>query len=246
MRRLRDQTSSPDRATARAAALLSGMAQLDGDRLTRRPLPAADVGPHRAAGRFRSALVLTMTLASAGAAAATLHRAGWLHVPPSPAAPAATPAAAEGRGPVAPELPPSPAPPVVAERIDPPVVAPVAPARASVGTRSRISAPSHPVSGDTARRAQGAGDDESMLIMEGVRALRRDGDPSRSEALAEGALQRYPHGALAEEAMALAMEAASARGDVPASRRAAQRYLDNFRSGRFADRAQRILVSPPR
>ena len=53
MRRLRDQTSSPDRATARAAALLSGMAPLDGDHLTRRPLPAADVGHRRAAGRFR-------------------------------------------------------------------------------------------------------------------------------------------------------------------------------------------------
>jgi hypothetical protein len=59
-------------------------------------------------------------------------------------------------------------------------------------------------------------------------------------------LQRYPHGQQIEEAMALAMEAASERGDLSDARRAAERYLSSFRAGRFADRALRILATPDR
>jgi hypothetical protein len=44
--------------------------------------------------------------------------------------------------------------------------------------------------------------------------------------------------------MALVMEAASARGDAPDAQRAAASYLDRYPSGRFVDRAQRILASP--
>jgi hypothetical protein len=87
-------------------------------------------------------------------------------------------------------------------------------------------------------------DDESTLMVRAVRALRRDGDPARAQTLAAQALQRFPHGAQAEEAMALIMEAASARGDTSGAQHAASAYLARFGSGRFADRARRILVSP--
>jgi hypothetical protein len=87
-------------------------------------------------------------------------------------------------------------------------------------------------------------DDESTLMVRAVRALRRDGDPARAQMLAAQALQRFPHGAQAEEAMALIMEAASARGDASGAQQAASAYLARFGSGRFADRARRILVSP--
>lgn len=94
------------------------------------------------------------------------------------------------------------------------------------------------------QREPGAVEDESTLMLRAVRALRREGDPARAQALAEQSLARFPHGEQAEEAMALVMEAASARGDVPAAQRAASAYLARFQSGRFADRAQRIVASP--
>jgi hypothetical protein len=94
------------------------------------------------------------------------------------------------------------------------------------------------------RHAQEQG--ESALLVSAVRALRREGDPARAQALAEESIQRYPHGAQVEEAMALVMEAASMRGDVPGARHAAQRYLETFRSGRFVDRAARILAASPK
>jgi hypothetical protein len=94
------------------------------------------------------------------------------------------------------------------------------------------------------QREIGTVEDESTLIVRAVRALRRDGEPARAQALAEQSLAKFPHGAQVEEAMALVMEAASARGDAPDAQRAAASYLDRYPSGRFVDRAQRILASP--
>jgi hypothetical protein len=83
-------------------------------------------------------------------------------------------------------------------------------------------------------------------MIDAVRALRRDRDPARALALAEFAMDRYPHGAQVEEAMALGMEAAKAAGDGAAARRLAERYLATFRMGHFADRAQQIISAPLR
>jgi hypothetical protein len=264
MLRLREQTSSPDRATARAAALLSAMAPLDTDRLSRRPLPAVDMKRHRATGRIRAGLVLAMSLGSVVATAATLHRAGWLEgqrVLADPAAvslPAVLRAGSQHRN-FGPAVAQAPAPVSVVESqsaaaagagVEP--VAPVRAGRVSPTARAGAAMPSHATSKETATTTEpsaaavGPVEDESALVVAGVRALRRDGDPTRAQALAEEALQRYPHGAQVEEAMALAMEAMSARGDLPGARRAAQRYLASFRAGRFADRAARILAAPQR
>jgi hypothetical protein len=244
MQRLREQTSSSDRATARAAALLSVMPALDGDRMRRRPLPAAD-GARRTAGGIRSALVVAISLASVAAGAATLHRVGWLLPPPVPAqsAPSVAPSGPPDHAFVQPVSAVRPAPPPV-ERVEPAEAKSAGAAQLWAGRRPGTSRSSHAPSREAARAA--SGDDESALMMDAVRALRHDADPVRAEALADTAMQRYPHGAQAEEAMALAMEAASSRGDAVGARRAAQRYLESFHAGRFADRAQRILAAPAR
>jgi hypothetical protein len=247
MQRLREQTSSPDPMMARAAALLSSMQPLDVDRLSRRPLPPADARRRRLAGPVRTTLALAMTLGTVGAAAATLHRAGWLgglRVLEQPAPPPtadkvrSAPSEHGKRGGLGETPGPSAAPQPPAQ------VAPLRITSAQPAPRS-VAAPVQ-APGASRERSPFANEDESALIVDAVRALRRDGDPVRAQSLAEEALHRYPHGAQVEEAMALAMEAAAARGDVSGARRAAERYKENFRSGRFADRAQRILAMPPR
>ncbi len=59
-------------------------------------------------------------------------------------------------------------------------------------------------------------------------------------------MQRYPHGAQLEEAMAVAMEAAVTEGDTSGARHWAERYLSAFGTGRFADRARQVLAASPR
>jgi hypothetical protein len=85
---------------------------------------------------------------------------------------------------------------------------------------------------------------EAALILRGVRALQREGDPARAQALAEEALRTYPNGAQVEEAMTLAMESALARDDREGARAAARRYLSRFPGGRFADRARAAISRP--
>ena len=95
-------------------------------------------------------------------------------------------------------------------------------------------------------RTSAATEEESALVVDAVRALRRDHDPRRAKDLAEEVLQRYPRGAQCEEAMAVAMEAASLDGDELTARRWAERYLESFGAGRFADRARDVLAASPR
>jgi hypothetical protein len=89
-------------------------------------------------------------------------------------------------------------------------------------------------------------DDDPQVVASAVRALRRDHDAARASALLDTYVRRWPNGALVEEAMALAIEAAQARGgdgDVEARARAT-RYLHRFPAGRFGDTAHRALARP--
>jgi hypothetical protein len=246
MQRLIDQTSSSDPVTVRAAELLSSMPPLDTSQLRRRVLPSP-VGRRAAVIGLRPGLVLAVTLGTVVAAAATMH--AW------PRAPDHTPGALSGpptEAPVAPPVsPPSPA--RGSAFVSPPTtgVPDVSGAESAAGGSEPARSPTKAVvsnapSTKVAPRDTSAVEDESTLIVRAVRALRRDGDPTRAEALAAQSLQRFPHGAQVEEAMDLVMESAFARGDVPEAQRAASAYLDRFRSGRFADRAQRILAPPTR
>lgn len=258
MQRLREQSSSPDPATARAAELLGAMPPLDAGAL-RAPatLPLEATG-RLGIGRLRLALVFAMSLGSVAAAAATLQGTGvlrrpWRSAPPATALPTTAPAAAKkshGATGEEPAMDPTPSDSDTASIAPSVEVTANGHARQGATPHHAHSTPGgqpHATSKEVVHTGPGAGgEDESALLVGAVRALRRDGDAARASALAEESLQRYPQGVQVEEAMALAMEAASAGGDQTAATRDAKRYLSSFPSGRFADRAARILASPPR
>jgi len=111
------------------------------------------------------------------------------------------------------------------------VVAPPAPRRA-------VSAPTV-----RARRvAPAAATEDTAAIMEAMRALRVERNPARARQLLARYLEQYPNGALAEEALALALEAAVARGDGDAAALAA-RYLKLYPTGPFNGLARQTLAA---
>jgi hypothetical protein len=84
-----------------------------------------------------------------------------------------------------------------------------------------------------------AGEDPSQ-VAEAVRALRKQGDAARAQALLDQYLRANPRGALAEDALALSIEAAAARKD-PRAADYARRYLARYPNGRFRGVAERAL-----
>jgi hypothetical protein len=83
-----------------------------------------------------------------------------------------------------------------------------------------------------------AGEDPSQ-VAEAVRALRKQGDPARAQQLLDQYLRANPRGALAEDALALSIEAAAARKD-PRAADYARRYLARYPQGRFRSLAERV------
>ena len=120
--------------------------------------------------------------------------------------------------------------PVVEAR---PVMAPRAPAASPV--RRSIEAP--------ARRPQAEqpADDPSLLVG-ATHALRVNRDPELARALAKRYLDREPKGALADEALAISIEAALDHHDADAAALSA-RYLAQFPHGSFRALAERTLAS---
>ena len=241
MKRLRDQVSSPDPVVAHAAALVAAMRALDPGQI-RRPPPPCEVRIRPGSRRLGLAFVVALVLASAVAGAATLSGPGWLRslaswaLPSRPPSPSPTVRVPIGRATGAEDASPSGAP----SPLDlPPVVT------AAANSSAPVNAPP-PAAAAKSVRAIAATADESALVVDAVRALRRDHDARRAEELAEEVLQRYPHGVQREEAMAVAMEAAIANGDTTAARRGAERYLEAYGAGRFADRARDVLAATPR
>jgi hypothetical protein len=84
------------------------------------------------------------------------------------------------------------------------------------------------------------GEDPSQ-VAEAVRALRKQGDPGRALQLLDRYLRSNPRGALAEDALALSIEAAAARKD-PRASDYARRYLARYPRGRFRAMAERVLA----
>ena len=242
MKRLRDQVSSPDPVVARAAALVSAVRPLDPSEL-RRPPRLSEARARPASLHLSLAFVLALILASAVAGAATLSGVPWFRsmaswVRPSRSSSPAPPTRAPivyGNGADNVSHSPAPAPADV-----PPIATATANSSASAMATPPVGAASRSV------RSLAATAEESALVVDAVRALRRDQDARRAGELAEEVLQRYPHGVQREEATAVAMEAAIANGDTVAARRWAERYLESWRAGRFADRARDVLAAPPR
>lgn len=161
-----------------------------------------------------------LLLVGAAATAATVGR-GWAsrewHRLTRPA-PAASPAAPAQLAP---------------ERPVPPPVAPVteSPAPAAVPRPAAVHA--------AARLRPARGDDPSALV-DAVRALRGAHDAKRAAHMLDAYLRDYPHGALAEEALALEIEAAA---DLKSPRAAAfaRQYLRSYPDGRFRKIAMQAL-----
>jgi outer membrane protein assembly factor BamD (BamD/ComL family) len=86
---------------------------------------------------------------------------------------------------------------------------------------------------------------EKELVFEAMREIRRDGHPDRAKTLLDEYLRRYPQGSLAEEALALAIEAATVLGE-PRARNLADRYLSHYPNGRYRSAAEqaRSRISP--
>lgn len=154
--------------------------------------------------------------------AATAAAAGYSLLTPSPAA---------GPAPIAP-----PATVVVPPPVAPaPVVLPVAP-------RAVVQPPAVEPPASASKRAAekpAAGEDPTK-VAEAVRALRKQGDAARAQQLLDQYLRANPRGALAEDALALSIEAAAARKD-PRAADYAKRYLARYPNGRFRGVAERAL-----
>jgi hypothetical protein len=93
-----------------------------------------------------------------------------------------------------------------------------------------------------ARRAAPTGE-ETAPVLAAMRALRRDHDPARARGLLAGYLARYPSGALAEEALAMSIEAAVAHHDGDAGL-LARRYLRLYPAGPFTQLARSAQATP--
>ncbi len=110
--------------------------------------------------------------------------------------------------------------------------APVAPEKVASTPRTRA----------TPSLSAGSPEDPKR-VMDAMYALRKERDPARAQALLEEHLREHPHGALAEDALALSIEAAAARHD-PKAKEYARRYLAKYPQGRFKPLAQRVLSQP--
>ncbi|HMI89936.1 MAG TPA: hypothetical protein VK509_01170 [Polyangiales bacterium] len=86
--------------------------------------------------------------------------------------------------------------------------------------------------------------EDPSQIVEALRALRRERDPQRAQRLLDHYLALHRDGAFAEDALALAIEAASVQGD-PEAHSYARRYLAQFPAGRFRALAERALARAP-
>ena len=85
----------------------------------------------------------------------------------------------------------------------------------------------------TVPRTTAATPQERTQVLDALIALRRDHDPHRAGALLERYLLDHPRGALREEALVLATEAADARADHAQARRFARSYQAEYPQGRF-------------
>jgi hypothetical protein len=104
--------------------------------------------------------------------------------------------------------------------------------------RTANPAPAGERRGRTApEKVRRTGEDPAPVI-DAIRALRKSRDPARAQRLLDDYLKSNPRGALREDALGLAIEAAAARGD-PRAADYARRYLARFPNGRFRSMAVR-------
>jgi len=124
----------------------------------------------------------------------------------------------------------------------PPALAEAGPAPARVEAKPT---PAMPPAGDAAKAKAARRDtseEDAALALAALTALRRDHDPVRARAMVDAYLRAQPNGAMAEEALAIAIEAAAAHQDADA-KSLATRYLSLYPSGMFRALARKTLRS---
>jgi hypothetical protein len=119
--------------------------------------------------------------------------------------------------------------------VAPPAAASVARRAPVVSLHPRHAAPpsaTHDQAKRELARDRDEEDQETQAVLAGMRALRVDHDPVRARTLLARYLERHPNGALAEEAVALTIEAALAHQDDDAGALGAL-YLRRYPGGPF-------------
>lgn len=228
IQRLRNMNHPPGSSEAELAQAVGAMDPVEATAARQQQILAAVVARGRrrrwsAAVLLRPAVAGAILLAAgAGIAGATVgptwmvrqwHR---LTTPPTadptPAAPAAVVAVPARR--------PDPPPRETPETLERPRLVRPIPPRAATHPVARVEDPT--------------------ALVQAVRALRRDHDPRRAARLVDAYMRTYPRGALAEEALALQIEAASAQQS-PRAADFAREYLRLYPTGRFRAPARQAL-----
>jgi hypothetical protein len=166
---------------------------------------------------------------------------GSIPSPPAQPAPVAPPSTAESQ--LQPEATPSDR--AARESDRPPPKSPPAKRRGAIARETT-----------TSQGLANAGDDPNPLprpveggedptpVVRAIRALRSERNPAQAEQLLQQYLRTHPHGALAEDALALLIETASALRNASAAERAT-RYLELYPNGRYRATARRVLSTLP-
>jgi hypothetical protein len=194
---------------------------------------------------LRPVFVLGVISLAGATAAATIGRRAWIERRAQTSAPSTesfTPAAPKPRHARAKMI--APVVDDVADQVadDDAVDQPVAPPPPKATPRA-LRRPVHVASRPRPGHSQVHSEDPSH-VFDAIQALRTDRDPARASRLLAEYLARYPHGALAEEAVALSIEAAAARHS-PSAATFAERYLREYPNGRFRHTAEQALERTP-
>lgn len=168
---------------------------------------------------------------------------------PSAAALAALPAAAEPPPLSAAESPPpleaTPTDTAARQSDSPPPKNPPAKRRGAIVRETTASQAPTTTSDDGTPLPRSAEDGEDPApVVRAIRALRSERNPMLAEQLLRQYLRTNPNGALAEDALALLIETASALRSTSAADRA-ERYLELYPNGRYRATARRVLSARP-
>jgi len=114
------------------------------------------------------------------------------------------------------------------------------PADAAAAESAAVTDPVAPRPAQKLAHARPSSSEDPTHVVEAIQALRTDKDPSRAQALLNDYLKTHPNGLLSEDALALSIEAASAKHD-PHAADYAKRYLAKFPHGKYRALASQAL-----
>ncbi|MEO6603636.1 MAG: hypothetical protein ABIQ16_27380 [Polyangiaceae bacterium] len=225
----------------RLAALLRSAPPFEVDPFRkRRVLIGVERGtPSRRHLRFslRPAVALTLFISGTAAGAIGHHYAapgtGFFGFSVPPSATATQPQRASISTPAVAAAPEGAASAEVEGAINPEPI----PASAASGASGASVKPGAPHSGARARPESA---EDASNVVEAIQALRADKDPAKAQTLLDDYLKTHPRGVLSGDALALSIEAASARND-PRAADYARRYLATYPKGKYRDLAKRAL-----